>query len=165
MTHTNPLFDTVTDAALAARFNDADAAVRRLAVLEAADLEDEAWLPLLADALRHDTDADVRRTAAQRLGAWETDEAVDALCAALDDADTDTREAAADSLAALKDPVAGERLLPHLADADTDADAFKRAALLRALRELRLPSAAGPALAALANASPFVRREAIGVLG
>ncbi|BBU29952.1 hypothetical protein BTHE68_36860 [Burkholderia sp. THE68] len=163
MTHTNPLFDPVTDDALAARFTDADAAVRRLAVIEAADLEEEAWLPAIADALRHDADAAVRRTAAQRLGAWDTDEAVDALCAALADSDTGTREASADSLSALKDPVAGERLLPHLASAS--ANAFTRAALLRALRELRLPKAAQPALAALSDAAPLVRREAVGVLG
>ncbi|WP_061164888.1 HEAT repeat domain-containing protein [Caballeronia temeraria] len=159
MARSNPLLDT----ALAARFANADATVRRLAVIDAADLEDEAWLPLLADALRRDTNADVRRTAAQRLGAWDTDEAVDALCAALVDADIGTREAAADSLTALKDPIAGERLLPHLDDAN--ADAFTRAALLRALRELRLQQAAEPALAALSDTSASVRREAIGVLG
>src|ERR1700760_1286673 len=135
MTVTNTLFD---------RLADDDAAVRRLAVIEAADLEDETWLPALAHALRHDANADVRRTAAQRLGAWDTNEAVDALCAALADSDTGTREAAAESLTALKDPVAGARLLPHFAT----ADAFTRAALLRALRELRLPEAAGPALTA-----------------
>ncbi|GJH19203.1 HEAT repeat domain-containing protein [Caballeronia novacaledonica] len=156
MTVTNTLFD---------RLAHDDAAVRRLAVIEAADLEDETWLPSLAHALRHDANADVRRTAAQRLGAWDTNEAVDALCAALTDSDAGTRDAAAESLTALKDPAVGERLLPHLADADADADAFKRAALLRALRELRLPDAAAPALTALSDASPLVRREAVGVLG
>jgi HEAT repeat protein len=162
----SPLFDAFTDAddaALAARFTHGDAAVRRLAVIEAAELEDEAWLPALVHALRHDTDADVRRTAAQRLGAWESAEVVDALCQTVRDTtlDSASRQAAAESLTALKSPAAGARILHHFADADT----FARAALLRALRELRLPQAARTARDALSDASSDVRREAVGVLG
>jgi HEAT repeat protein len=52
-------------------------------------------------------------------------------------------------------------LLPLAEDADT----FVRASGLRALRELRVAAAAGPAHASLAHAGTTVRREAIGVLG
>ncbi|KMZ13871.1 HEAT repeat-containing protein [Candidatus Burkholderia humilis] len=166
MTTASPFFDSLIDtddAALAARLAHAEAAVRRLAIIEAAELEDEAWLPALIHLLRHDADTDVRRTAAQRLGAWETAEVVDALCETIKDAhaDLDTREAAADSLSALKDATAGARVLNHL----TDADSFSRAALLRGVRELRIAAAAEPAKHALSDASANVRREAVGVLG
>lgn len=168
MTQASPLFDSFTDsddAALAARLANADPAVRRLAVIEAAELEDEAWLPALIHALRHDADAAVQRTAAERLGAWESADVVDALCEAIRDArlDANARDAAADSLTALKDTAAGARVLHHLTHAY--ADPYARAALLRGVRELRLPAAATPALEALADASANVRREAVGVLG
>ena len=58
------------------------------------------------------------------------------------------REAAAASLSELKDPVAGATLIPHA----RNADAFVVAASLRTLKELRLPAAADPALAALLHA-------------
>jgi len=143
------------------RFVASDPAVRRLAVIDAAESDDEVFLPLLVRALRQDVDADVRRTAAEYLAAWETPDAIDALCDALNDPDPGTREAAGDSLSALKQPDLGLRLLPRLAGATT----FARTALLRALRELRLVDSAGPAHAALADPAATVRREAIGVLG
>lgn len=143
------------------RLQSPDAAVRRLALIDAAESEDDACVPLLIHALRHDTDAGVRRTAAEALGAWELPDAVDALCDGLHDGDTSVRTAAADSLAGLKQSDLGLRLLARLDDPDTEV----RTALLRALRELRLPQSAAPAQQQLSHASAAVRREAVGVLG
>lgn len=143
------------------RLQSPDAAVRRLALIDAAETEDAACVPLLVRALRDDADTGVRRTAAESLGAWETPEAVDALCDGLYDSDASVRSMAAESLACLKQPALGARLLTRLTDPDADV----RAALLRALRELRLPQSAAPARQHLADPSAAVRREAIGVLG
>ncbi len=137
-----------------------DAAVRRVAVLDFADLEDEAVLPALVQVLRQDPEAALRAQAARALAGWDDAAVVDALAAALSD-HPEVREAAAGSLTELKDPEAGERLLPHAAD----ADAFVCGAALRGLKELRVPGAAAPAIAALKHADPGVRREAVGVLG
>ncbi|MCI3206755.1 MULTISPECIES: HEAT repeat domain-containing protein [Pandoraea] len=147
---------------LLARLSDGDATLRRLAVLDVAELEDDAWLPLLVERLRTDTDADVRRTAAERLSGWETDEVVESLCDALHDNDEATRAAAADSLSALKQADPGRALVRRLL---AEHDTFARAALLRALRELRLPESAAPALGALEDSVATVRREAVAVLG
>ncbi|AKC71248.1 HEAT repeat domain-containing protein [Pandoraea oxalativorans] len=157
-------FDTAdaSNAGLRARLSHDDATVRRLAVLDAAELEDDAWLPLLVERLRHDPDAHVRRTAAERLAGWETDEVVAALCDALHDADEPTRAGAAESLSALKQADLGATLVQRL---HAEPDPFARTALLRGLRELRLPQSAPPALDALHDASPAVRREAVSVLG
>lgn len=142
------------------RLSDADPGVRRVAVLDFADLEDEAVLPALARLLRQDPDATLRAEAARALAGWDVDEAVDSLAAALSDV-PEVAAAAAQSLTELKDPRSGERLLGHAAA----SDAFISAASLRALRELRLPAAAAPALAALQHVDATVRREAVAVLG
>ncbi|HGN1917983.1 TPA: HEAT repeat domain-containing protein, partial [Pseudomonas aeruginosa] len=99
--------------------------------------------------------------AARLLEAWEEDAVVDALCAALADPVPAVADAAAQSLGELKEPAAGRRLLPWLGH----ADAFVRASVLRALRELRLEESAVPALAALGDPQAAVRREAVAVLG
>ncbi|MEG6992752.1 HEAT repeat domain-containing protein, partial [Pseudomonas aeruginosa] len=103
----------------------------------------------------------VRGEAARLLEAWEEDAVVDALCAALADPVPAVADAAAQSLGELKEPAAGRRLLPWLGH----ADAFVRASVLRALRELRLEESAVPALAALGDPQAAVRREAVAVLG
>ncbi|HFK2006889.1 TPA: HEAT repeat domain-containing protein, partial [Pseudomonas aeruginosa] len=131
--------------ALSPRLEDADPGVRRLALIELADLELPEALPLLVAALRDDPDPGVRGEAARLLEAWEEDAVVDALCVALADPVPAVADAAAQSLGELKEPAAGRRLLPWL----EHADAFVRASVLRALRELRLEESAAPALAAL----------------
>lgn len=147
--------------ALLARLADPDAAVRRVALFELADLEDAALLPAFIAALRDDPAPDVRREAAAVLAAWEQDDVVEALCAALLDADADVRAAAAQSLSGLKAPASGHVLRRWA----TRTEPFVRRAVLRGLRELRFADAFEPALQALADAEADVRLEAVSVLG
>lgn len=155
-------FDELLDdqPALRERLRDADATVRRIALLDLADQEEERLLPCLLRLLRDEAPG-VRQEAARRLAAWERADSVEALVAALDDADTKVAEAAAQSLAELKDPTSGVWVLPALAS----ARAFVRARALRALRELRLPASLAPSLALLVDPDAEVRREAVGVIG
>ena len=147
--------------ALLPRLDATDAGVRRIALIELADLEDPDGLPWLTDALLVDAADEVRAEAARLLEAWEEPEVVQALCAALADAAEPVRLAAAQSLSELKSLEAGQLILPWV----KHADAFVRASALRALRELRLEDAAEPALLALADDDAAVRREAVGILG
>lgn len=142
------------------RLTSPDAGVRRVALLDFADVEDEALLPALVTVLRGDPDPALRAEAARALAGWGDGEVVEALADALAD-EAEVREAAAQSLAELKDAEAGARLVPRVGH----ADGFVSAAALRALKELRVPAAAVPATAALAHVDPAVRREAVGVLG
>jgi HEAT repeat protein len=148
-------------AALLPRLADADSVVRRIALLELADLEDPDLVPVLVGTLEQDASADVRREAATVLAAWESDEVVEALCAALLDASDEVRNAAAQSLSELKDPACG----PVLAKWANHAEPFVQASVLRSLRELRYAGAFDSALGALAHEQPPVRLEAVGVLG
>ncbi|MFS2128121.1 HEAT repeat domain-containing protein, partial [Pseudomonas sp. Pseusp97] len=161
MTDFNSSTDNPDILDLQPRLQDADAGVRRIALIELADLEEPDGLPWLAHALNHDDAASVRAEAARLLEAWEEPEVVDALCRALADSDEDVREAAAQSLSELKTAEAGVRLLPWA----NHADIFVRRSALRALRELRLEDAAEPALSALEDSDAGVRREAVGILG
>ncbi|MBY0341028.1 MAG: HEAT repeat domain-containing protein [Rhodocyclaceae bacterium] len=143
------------------RLQESDAAVRRIAVLDLADLEDEAALPFLIDSLLRDPDASVRLEAARVLAAWETPEVVTALLDGLTDAATQVAEAAAQSLSELKDV----SLAPLLVERAPHPSAFVRAAVLRGLRELRYPQAYATAVKALDDADAHVRREAVTVIG
>jgi HEAT repeat protein len=143
------------------RLSDADPVVRRIALLELADMEDENLLPPIVHALRHDDSADVRREAARVLAAWERAEVVDALCQTLLDLDEAVRLTAAQSLSELKEVASGHVLLEWVANPDP----FVQAAILRALRELRLSDALNPALRALSHPLASVRLEAVGVAG
>ena len=151
---------SVEEPVLHQRLHDPDAAVRRIALLELAEQEDERWLPWLLRLLRDDS-ATVREEAAKRLAAWERKDSVSALVGALDDADLGVAEAAAQSLAELKVSASGEWLLPALGH----PRAFVRARALRALRELRWAASLEPALELLGDPDAEVRREAIGVVG
>lgn len=142
------------------RLADPDPGVRRVAVLDFVDVEDAAVLPALTGLLRNDPEPALRAEAARALAGWDEPAVVDALAAALSDT-AEVSTAAAQALTELKDPRSGERLLPLAAS----PDAFTGAATLRALRELRVPAAAAPALAALQHADAAVRREAVAVLG
>jgi HEAT repeat protein len=148
-------------AELLPRLTSADAAVRRIALLALADLEDETVLEPIVAALRQDTSSEVRAQAAQVLGAWERADAVAALCEALADPDDEVREAAAQSLSGLKDSQSG----PLLVAWTTHHDPFVRQAVLRGLRELRYAGALDPALDALTASEDLVRLEAVSVLG
>ncbi len=148
-------------AALLSRLSNEDAAVRRIALIELADLEDPDALQPIAAALKHDASPDVRSEAARVLGAWEQREIVETLCDALHDTDGNVREAAASSLSALKQTSSGAVLC---AWADDPAP-FVQRAILRALRELRYADAFAPALRALEHDDANVRIEAVGVLG
>ncbi|WP_144114142.1 HEAT repeat domain-containing protein [Paraburkholderia sp. BCC1886] len=148
-------------AALLPRLAHDDPVVRRIALLELADLEEPDALPAIAHALAHDASADVRREAARVLGAWEEAWIVDALCHALLDAEREVGTAAAHSLSVLKDTASGTVLLRW-----TDhADPFVLAAVLRALRELRHADALDPALRGLNHHDDTVRIEAVVLLG
>ena len=148
-------------AALLPRLSNDDAAVRRIALIELADLEDPDALPPIVAALKHDASPDVRSEAARVLGAWEQRDIVEALCNALHDTDDNVREAAASSLSALKQTSSGA-VLCEWAD---DPAPFVKRAILRALRELRYTDAFSPALRALEHDDSNVRIEAVGVLG
>lgn len=149
------------NAVLLARLADDDAAVRRIALLDIADLEEAELLPALVAALRDDPAAEVRLEAARVLASWERDEIVEALCGALLDADAQVSAAAAQSLTELKDPASGAVLRRWLERPEPSV----RAAILRALRELRFADAFEPALHAAADINPGVRLEAVAVLG
>ncbi|MFM0731281.1 HEAT repeat domain-containing protein [Paraburkholderia sediminicola] len=148
-------------AELLPRLASTDAAVRRIALLALADLEDETVLGPIVATLRSDTSSDVRAQAAEVLGAWERADSVEALCEALADRAEDVRDAAAQSLSNLKSPDSG----PLLAPWTTHCDPFVRQAALRGLRELRYAGALQPALTALAASEDVVRLEAVSVLG
>ena len=135
------------------RLRDADAGVRRIAVLGLLDSDEDDISPLLITASQ-DPDAGVRVEAARLLEGYETPAAVRALIAVLDDIDRDVAEAAAASLTELKERAMAEPLLEALTNQVTPAT---QAALLRALRELRAPDAFAPALAALQSDSSAVR--------
>lgn len=143
------------------RLQDTDAGVRRIAVLDLLDSDEDNVAPLLIAAAQ-DSDAGVRVEAARLLEGHETPAAVRALIAVLDDSDPDVAEAAASSLAELKEGAMAEPLLEALAGQVTSST---QAALLRALRELRAPGAFAPALAALQSDSSAVRCAGVGVLG
>ncbi|MDR9749818.1 HEAT repeat domain-containing protein [Pseudomonas sp. SZMC_28357] len=158
------LFDSTDNddiLALQPRLTDADAGVRRIALIELADLEEPEGLLWLVDRLAHDPTEEVRAEAARLLEAWEDEPVVAALCQALTDPSSAVQEAAAQSLSLLKSAAAGQVILPWTAHAETTV----RIAAFRALRELRFPGAAAAAVQALADNDAGVRREAVGVLG
>lgn len=148
-------------AALLPRLDDADAVVRRIALLDLADLEEPSALPSIVRALANDASADVRREAARILGSWEQTWVTDALCRALLDTDHEVRSAVAQSLSTLKDVASG----PTLNRWTAHGDPFVLASVLRALRELRYAEALEPALRSLTHDDDSVRSEAVVVLG
>ena len=117
---------------LDARLADPDPGVRRIAIIEIADAEDDD-VPQLAHALRHDAAGAVRAEAARALGGRDHDVAVDSLAEALLDADPAVRSIAAEALSRLKDAAVGQRLLPWTRHVEPTV----RCAAFRALRELR----------------------------
>ena len=76
-----------------ARLHDADAATRRIALLQLADEEDADALPEVTALLAHDPAPEVRLEAARIIATWERPDTVAALARALEDADAAVREA------------------------------------------------------------------------
>ena len=138
-----------------------DAAVRRIAVMELADVSFDPEAELLGIKALADADSDVRLEAARVLYEFEGDEVAQALVDALQDTDEKVRLAAADTLAENKDSSVAPVLIKALQGA---SDPFVMAALLRALREHRVADTQQLALSALSHADASVRREAVGVL-
>ncbi|MBP0639114.1 HEAT repeat domain-containing protein [Cupriavidus sp. AcVe19-6a] len=147
--------------ALAPRLSDSDPAVRRVAVLQLADLGDEAGVPLLLHRLQSDPAPSVRAEAARTLASWESEDVARALALALADIDREVAEAAAQALSELKEPASGNTLLPWV----THDDPFVRASAWRGLRELRYALGFDAAMTALSDTAAPVRREAVTVLG
>jgi HEAT repeat protein len=145
--------------ALAAALEHPDAAVRRIAVLQAADAAHDHPEPF-ARATR-DPNAGVRLDAVRALEGSASDTGIDALVERLGDEDADVRGAAAESLAEILDKDAAPLLLTHLERTEGPA----RAPILAALKKLRHADALPYAIEALSDALPSVRREAVGVLG
>lgn len=143
------------------RLRDADPNVRRVAILDLADLGDAAHVPSFVAALRSDISPEVREQAARVLAEWEQDDVAEALCAALTDADETVRQAASQSLSELKHARSAPVLLPWA----EHPDPFVRESVLRGLRALRCPDAFAVANRALSDDAPAVRLEAIAVLG
>ncbi|MHB1186452.1 HEAT repeat domain-containing protein [Thiobacillus sp.] len=153
------LATTPTD--IHSRLDHTDPEVRRIAVMDLLDSDEDDVDQLLLGALKDD-DAKVRAEAARLLEGYETPEVVGGLIRVLADDSEEVREAAAVSLSELKDAAMGDGLLAALSVAPQP---FVQAALFRALRELRRPEAFVPALAALASDDTGVRCAALGVLG
>ena len=121
---------------------------------------DTLGLAALIAALR-DSDAGVRRAAAQSLGNIESPRAVDGLIAVLRDSDVEVRRAAVWALGEIEDRRAVDALLPLLKDAD--AEVRKSAAW--ALGNIEDPRAADGLAGALGDESVEVRRTAAWALG
>lgn len=152
---------TLKPLSIDSRLTSPDPEVRRIAVMNLADSDADDIEDLLLAAL-NDADANVRVEAARLLEGYETHEVVAGLVRVLEDKNTDVREAAAISLSELKEAAMGDGLLAALPRAKTP---FVKAALFRALRELRRSEAFAPALAALKEGATEVRCSALGVLG
>src|SRR3954468_2245175 len=88
---------------IAARCTDDDAGVRRVAMLELAEVTDEGAVPLLVKGLG-DADPAVREAAAKALDEHSGEGIVSALVNALEDPVAAVRVAAAETLAEKKDP-------------------------------------------------------------
>lgn len=143
---------------LLAALDHSDPGVRLLAVMQAADLAEDDCAPFVCAS--RDADAGVRLEAVRALEGNAQAAAVHALVDRLGDEVVEVSQAAAVSLAEIVNVEAAPVLLLRLAQ----AEGVTKAALLAALRKLRHDDAAVPALVALSDPLPQVRREAVGVL-
>jgi len=146
---------------LESRLNSCDATVRRVALMNLADDEDlDIVEPYLVNALK-DSASEVRAEAALLLEAYDSESAIIALLDGLSDESGAVRFNSAQSLSAVKNPQIGYLLIERIGSPDKHV----KAAIFRALRELRLPASKDPAIEALTDSDAGVRREAVAVLG
>lgn len=146
---------------LQALLDSPDAAVRRVAVRDAADACAPELLPVLERALA-DAEPQVRLEAVTALDALGGGEAVAPLILALGDADEEVREEAAKALAELNAPEGAPLLLQSLL---RGGEPWTITALLEALKPLRHAAALQPALELLRHAEAGVRAAAVGLIG
>ncbi len=146
---------------LAEKLTSDDPGIRRVAVLHLVDSGEPEAAELLVLALK-DPDPAVRQEAAKVVDEFDAEDIADALIDALGDQDEVVRNGAAHALADLKDPAVAPTLLQAL---QASTDPFVTAAILRALKPLRVAEARQPALELLQHDDPQVRREAVGALG
>lgn len=139
----------------------ADAAVRLVAVRQAADACDPELLPVIERALA-DAEAEVRLEAVTALDVLGDARCAVPLIRALGDGDPQVRREAARALAELQAPEAAAELLSAL---ERTGDPWAVAALLEALKPLRSAAALLPATALLEHADAGVRAAAVGVIG
>lgn len=128
----------------------------------AVQVVDTTSVRALTQALRGDSNAEVRRTAAWALGQIEDRAATTALGDALrNDESTEVRRMAAWALGQIEDPAAA----PALGEALTDEDAEVRESALWALGQIESPEAVEPLSRALRDEDPAVRKTAAWALG
>ena len=125
-----------------------------------AEALDTLGLAALIAALK-DSDAGVRRAAAQSLGNIESARAVDALVAALGDDDVDVRRSVIWALGEIEDIRATPALLPLLKDRDAEV----RKTTAWALGNIEDPRAADGLAGALSDESVEVRKTAAWAIG
>ena len=99
MTSLFAVTDNADILALQPRLTDEDPGVRRIALIELADLEEPDGLLWLVDRLSQDPTEEVRAEAARLLEAWEDEPVVQALCQALTDPSEAVQAAAAQASA------------------------------------------------------------------
>ncbi len=138
--------------------NDSD--VRRLAVINALELDEPEALTLILESFG-DEEAVVRAEAARAIAEIPGPHMLVPLLGLLEDPDEAVRRAAADTLAECN-----QEYLRDIYETWIVSDKpFTRAAVLRAVRPLKIEGAARYALLGLKDASIPVRIESVGVLG
>jgi HEAT repeat protein len=137
-------------------------AVRRVAIMDLAEVSHEPGAEQLFLQALGDPVAEVRAEAAKVIDEFPPETITDALIKALTAPDNTLRVSAARALADLKDPEAGAALLQALELAD---DPFVLEAVLHALKNLQYAPALDAGLRLTLHAQPGVRREAVGLLG
>ncbi|HEX5473986.1 MAG TPA: M56 family metallopeptidase [Vicinamibacterales bacterium] len=157
--HGQPL-DSKTLAALTDALNDANAAVREMALGALARMRDPRTFDALISALK-DADADAREKAVFGLGQLRDRRAVAALTRMLRDTSADVREQAAFALGQVRDPAALDALTAALRDASPDV----REQAAFALGQIRDPRAVDALISALKDRASDVREQAAFALG
>lgn len=147
---------------IAQRLTEESPAVRRVAIMELAEVSHEPGAEQLFLRALGDPIAEVRAEAAKVMDEFPPEAITDALIEALTATDDALRASAARALSDLKDPEAGSALLQALEIAD---DPFVLEAVLHALRNLQYAPALGAGLRLVGHTEPRVRREAVGLLG
>ncbi|WP_437556748.1 HEAT repeat domain-containing protein [Acidithiobacillus sulfuriphilus] len=137
-----------------------DPDIRRLAVINAIELDEQEALVIIIAGLQ-DVSSDVRAEAARAIAEIPGEHMLVPLLKLLDDDNQDVRNAAADTLAECNQ----ESLLKIYEEWIGRDSPFVRASVLRAIKPLRIQSAAVYALNGLEDQSEYVRLESAGVLG